>query len=86
MERKYPLKDVKKLYANSAGRCAVPTCRLRLILPNTQLADKGIQIGEIAHIIAHSLTGPRHNSEFAREKLDTYDNWIIALSHMSSNY
>ncbi|WP_298627707.1 HNH endonuclease [uncultured Legionella sp.] len=77
MERKYPLKDVKKLYANSAGRCAMPTCRLKLILPNTQPSDKGIQIGEIAHIIAHSPTGPRHNSEFAKEKLDTYDNRIL---------
>lgn len=39
--------------------------------------EKAQQIGKIAHIVAHSDSGPRGDSNYPREKLDTYDNWIL---------
>lgn len=75
-QRKYPQSDVKSLYALSAGRCAFPNCRIEIILePST---DGNVrQIGEISHIVGHSLDGPRGNSDFPSDKLDSYENWIL---------
>jgi hypothetical protein len=69
--RKYPQSDVKILYGLAAGRCAFPGCRRELILKNHK------QIGKIAHIVGHSNEGPRGEANYPREKLDTYDNWIL---------
>ncbi len=41
-------------------------------------ADKRKQIGKIAHIIAHSpQEGRRYDPTYPKEKLDTYENWIL---------
>lgn len=76
MTRKYPAPDVKKLYAKSAGRCALATCRIDIVL-ETPSHDKSKQIGKIAHIVAHGESGPRANRDFPKDKLDAYDNWIL---------
>lgn len=76
MSRKYPLADVKILYGLGAARCAFPQCREDVVLDGTTL-DKAKQIGKIAHIVAHSDGGPRSNLNYPKEKLDTYDNWIL---------
>lgn len=76
MTRKYPAPDVKKLYAKSAGRCAIATCRIDIVL-ETPSNDKSKQIGKIAHIVAHGESGPRANRDFQKDKLDAYDNWIL---------
>jgi len=74
--RKYPLPDLKILYGLAAGRCAFSDCHNEIVLE--QLGDeKRKQIGKIAHIVAHSATGPRADSSYPKEKLDTYDNWIL---------
>lgn len=75
-KRNYPQADVKILYAKSAGYCAMPTCRLNVVLESEQ-EDKTKQIGKIAHIVAHSPIGPRANPEYSKDILDRYDNWIL---------
>jgi len=74
--RKYPLPDIKLLYGLAAARCAFPTCKAELVLESSKEPGKK-QIGEIAHIVAHSGSGPRGDSEYPSDKLDTYDNWIL---------
>jgi len=76
MGRKYPLADVKILYAKAAGRCAMFSCRIDVVL-DKEPYEKSKQLGKIAHIVAHSPTGPRANPEYPQDKLDGYDNWIL---------
>lgn len=74
--RKYPKLDLKILYGKAAGRCAFSTCRKLLILEATP-SGKAKQIGKIAHIIAHSPAGPRGDTDYPKDKLDTYANWVL---------
>lgn len=74
--RKYPLPDVKMLYGLAAARCAFPNCRHEVVL-DFDPADGRKQIGKIAHIIGHSDDGPRGDRNYPREKLDTYENWLL---------
>ncbi|MHC9539257.1 MAG: HNH endonuclease [Vulcanimicrobiota bacterium] len=74
--RKYPLPDIKLLYGLAGARCAFPNCRTELIIESSAVSGKK-QIGEIAHIVGHSENGPRSDHEYPREKLDTYENWIL---------
>jgi len=76
MSRKYPLADVKILYGLAAARCAFPNCRKEVVLEGTA-TDKTKQIGKIAHIVAHSENGPRSDSSYPKDKLDTYENWVL---------
>ncbi|MDU9408774.1 HNH endonuclease signature motif containing protein [Pseudomonas sp. zfem001] len=61
---------IKKLYALSAGRCNI--CR-------TQLFEGDIHIGEMAHVIAKSLLGPRGKSLI--ESRDSYENLILLCAN-----
>nr|VFJ51770.1 MAG: hypothetical protein BECKDK2373B_GA0170837_103425 [Candidatus Kentron sp. DK]VFJ63400.1 MAG: hypothetical protein BECKDK2373C_GA0170839_11077 [Candidatus Kentron sp. DK] len=68
--------DTKILYGKAAGRCAFPDCRRELVLEATG-SDPNRQIGRIAHIVAHSVDGPRGDPDFPNEKLATYGNSIL---------
>jgi len=74
MTRRYPAADVKKLYGRAAARCAL--CRAELVLDNTP-HDPAKQIGKIAHIVAHSESGPRSDPDYPKDELDKYENWIL---------
>jgi len=74
MTRKYPSADVKKLYGKAAARCAL--CRVELVLASTP-HDSTKQIGKIAHIVAHSESGPRADPDYPKDELDKYENWIL---------
>lgn len=76
MTRKYPLPDLKILYGRAAGRCAFTHCRQELVLEETA-TDKTKQIGKIAHIVAHSAGGPRHDPSYPADELDAYENWVL---------
>jgi len=76
MTRKYPIADVKILYGLAAARCAFPSCRKEVVLEGIA-TDKTKQIGKIAHIVAHSGGGPRSDPNYPKEKLDTYENWVL---------
>jgi WXG100 protein secretion system (Wss), protein YukD/HNH endonuclease len=64
--------DLKKLWGLAAGRCAYPGCATSLIqfAPN----EDPVVIGEIAHVIARSPTGPRGSDKPPNDK---YDNLIL---------
>lgn len=76
--RRYPVRDVKLLWALSAGRCAFPGCRALCIGSPTPEGDAHAIVGDIAHIYPHSPTGPR-GDEKAPEglNLNSYANWIL---------
>lgn len=76
MSRKYPQAYVKILYGLAAARCAFPGCRKEVVLEATT-TDKTKQIGKIAHIVAHSDNGPRSDSSYPKDKLDSYENWVL---------
>jgi len=76
MARKYPDPDVKYLFSVSGGRCAYPRCKCLCVVKETK-NDKLAVIGQIAHIVAHSDTGPRGDPNFPEKLRDTYDNWIL---------
>ena len=76
MSRKYPQADIKILYGRAAARCAFDHCRHELVLEET-VTDKTKQIGKIAHIVAHSECGPRSDSCYPKDKLDSYENWVL---------
>jgi hypothetical protein len=74
--RRYPNRDLKILYGAAAARCAFANCRKELILDSNP-ADVRKQIGKIAHIVGHSDSGPRGDATYPRDKLDTYENWVL---------
>ena len=66
------LNDVRILWARSGNRCAYPRCR-------TEMAPDGSKntLGEIAHIAAKSLDGPRGRNPLPVDERDDYDNLIL---------
>lgn len=76
-QRSFSVSDTKALYSLAAGRCAFSDCRETLILEASELGAGIKQIGEIAHIVAHSSDGPRGDASFPEDKLDNYDNLIL---------
>jgi len=64
--RTYPLPDVKLLFGLAAGRCCEPSCFVE-VLANATGFDEAAVIGEIAHIEAHSDTGPRANPSLTKK-------------------
>jgi len=65
-----PTKDQKILWARSAGRCSFPNCEKELIIQE-DLGTSNKLIGEIAHIIAKSNTGPRADPNLSSEYLNS---------------
>lgn len=65
--------DIKKLWGLSAGHCNFPDCGIDCIqfLKN----DDTVVVGEMAHIIARSVGGPR--GEKNKNDNNTYDNLIL---------
>lgn len=64
--------DVKKLWGLAAGRCSAPGCDeecIKFLTPSDPTV-----IGEMAHIIAQSATGPRGDGVGGE---DTYENLIL---------
>lgn len=64
--------DIKRLWGKAAGRCSYPGCN-NDCLPFLDATDPTI-IGEMAHVIAHSKSGPRGSTS---EGDDTYANRVL---------
>jgi hypothetical protein len=76
MQRRYPLGDIKILWALAAGHCSFPGCH-EICIAEATSADEAAAIGDVAHIVAHSPNGPRGDPDFPPDALDTYANWIL---------
>lgn len=63
---------VKQLYALSMNRCAFPGCTSPLVSPET-----GTVIGEVCHIRAHNVGGPRYLASQTDEERHGFDNLIL---------
>lgn len=63
--------ELKKLYALSAGRCNI--C-------NTNLFENDVHIGQMAHIIAKSIKGPR-GEEYLNSGINSYNNLILLCAN-----
>lgn len=70
------IKTHKMLWGRSGNRCAMPECRVELVMDITETDDESL-IGEECHIIAHSAYGPRGDETIDVDKLDKYNNLIL---------
>lgn len=74
--RSYSDRTLKILWGRSAGRCAVPTCRVDVFIDATDY-DPMVLIGDIAHIAGASDKGPRAKSSMTAKERDEYQNLIV---------
>lgn len=67
-------KDIKLLWGRAASRCAI--CKHELT-EDTKSVSKSFLIGQMAHIVAQSLDGPRGSSPLDAAARDEYSNLIL---------
>jgi len=68
-------KDVKRLFALSGNRCAMPGC-------HTPIYDEsGTATGELCHICAASVGGPRYNPGQSGVERHAFENLILLCRH-----
>jgi len=64
------------LWGRAGNRCAMPECRIELVMDATETDDESL-IGEECHIVAESPDGPRGDASFPKNKINNYENLII---------
>jgi hypothetical protein len=69
-------KTAKMLWGRAAGLCSMPTCRMELVLNETETDDEAL-IGEMCHMVAEADDGPRGKSPLTRKQRDAYANLIL---------
>src|SRR2546426_12228370 len=67
------------LWGKAGATCAFPDCRRPLVRDATP-DDREVLVGEIAHIVAQSIGGPRRDAEVPGGEIDGYSN-LILLCH-----
>ncbi|MCJ8325142.1 MAG: hypothetical protein HRU29_12000 [Rhizobiales bacterium] len=67
---------VKMLWGRAAARCSMTNCKKTLVLDETE-TDNPALIGEMAHMVAYSVDGPRGVSPLTLQERDHYDNLIL---------
>jgi len=67
-------KTRKILWARSGNQCAI--CKDELVIDATGQDDDSV-VAEESHIISGRERGPRYDSSFPKEKLDSYENLIL---------
>ncbi|MEK5260937.1 hypothetical protein MKY75_17185 [Paenibacillus sp. FSL L8-0663] len=68
----YKDKDLKILWAYSGGICAFPECNEELIVESSNDI-----IGHICHIVAKSPIGPRGDSNYPKDLLNSHENLLL---------
>jgi hypothetical protein len=68
------IKTVKRLFAKSGNRCAFPDCKDPIV------EDSGVVTGQICHIKAKSINGPRYDQSISEKQINQYDNLILLCS------
>ena len=81
--RNYSARTLKILWGRAAGRCAVPDCRVELLIDETDY-DPIVVIGEIAHMAAASDDGPRADESLSTRERDDYENLILLCKNCHS--
>ena len=76
MHRGISQKTAKILFGQARGRCAFPSCENPLIAPQTSTDDAAV-LGQIAHIVGASDSGPRGDPVFPREELNKESNLLV---------
>ena len=74
--RRYDGPTLKLLWGRSAGRCALPDCRIELFVTEPGY-DPVCIIGEMGHVIGSSDAGPRSDSGKVLSERDRYENLIL---------
>lgn len=74
--RSYSDRTLKLLWGRSAGRCAMPECRVELFAEATDY-DPVVVIGEIAHVAGAADDGPRGTPALTTAQRNDYDNLIL---------
>jgi len=69
------LKTIKRLFAVSGNRCAIPDCKFSLI--NN---ENGTNIGEICHIKGKKPSSPRYDPNLSKKKRDEFENLLLLCS------
>jgi len=80
VSRNYTDRDLKLLFGKAGMYCAFPDCRARLLAKATEADDEAV-LAYIAHIVAHSDTGPRADPDFPAELRDRYPNLMLLCGH-----
>lgn len=76
MARSIQYRDRHLLWGLAAARCAFPGCLQDLVAERTD-EDSAVILGEIAHIVASSDTGPRADKNFPATLRNKYENLIL---------
>lgn len=71
-----PQKELKRLFARSGNRCTFSDCR-RLLIVEGGPGQEPVTLGDIAHIVAESLGGPRGDSVLSLRDRNRYPNLIL---------
>jgi hypothetical protein len=71
-----PQREQRILQQKSGNRCAFPDCR-RLLTAEASDADRPAVLGEMAHIVAESVDGPRGDSTMTLGERNRYENLIL---------
>jgi hypothetical protein len=64
------------IWGRAGGRCSDSRCRRILIYRPDEAADPSL-IGEVCHIKAKSLGGPRYDENYPEEFRESYDNLLL---------
>lgn len=64
------------VWGRAAGRCSLPECRRDLVMDASETDDPSF-VGEICHIVAESVDGPRGDSPLTNEERNKYNNLIL---------
>ena len=80
LRRNYSHKTLKILFARSGDQCAFPKCTNTIIEPATTESG-AIVAGEICHIYAASVAGPRGKPGLTQQEFSCLENLILLCRH-----
>jgi hypothetical protein len=69
-------RELRILFQKSGNRCAFPGCR-RVLTADGSPPDRDVVLGDVAHIVAESINGPRGDSLLSLMERNRYDNLIL---------
>ena len=64
------------IWGRAGGRCSNPNCRRVLVHRPDEAADPSL-IGEVCHIKAKGVGGPRYDENYPEEFRESYDNLLL---------